>query len=391
MRMTLRDVPAGVATNSVTTPAYACDKYGVPPVCKARQESHEVQKICVEFYNALKSGEHQVICPFGINISYLKMYDVTMPIGLFLQTGYKPEALRNDSVTNLNRSHKKVIKRALEAMHLFKFSSINERATLNLLRQTLETLLAGRVAASMRTLTHQILTPIQGVMSDLQEIKSKHRVDGYTGDQEHFARLESNIEEINSFAKRIHILLSEDIDTSRQRIRKVTVHNVIKKICNRLESVATKKDLAFHNGYNSGIKIVEAVPDQIVIVFSCLLDNAAKYSFTGKHEWKRKIEINYEKALLDDMQALKISIRNFGCPITPDEIEERKIFELGYRGKSSGDRGRQGTGSGLCIADRIVHAHYGIIEVESKITESPTGEDQALNIFNIIWPIYFPD
>ena len=92
-----------------------------------------------------------------------------------------------------------------------------------------------------------------------------------------------------------------------------------------------------------------------------------------------------------DVRTLKVSIKSYGCPITKDEIRERKIFELGYRGEFSGDRGRQGTGSGLYIADRIVYAHYGKIEVESRTTESPTGEEQALNIFSVFWPKYFPE
>lgn len=383
MRTSLRHVPAGVATDSVATPAYACDKYGLPPICKASQKHHEVQKICAEFYNALGSGEHQVICPFGINISYLKMDNVSMPIGFFLQTGYTPETFRTDTIKNLNRVPKKAIKVALEATPLFKFSLSNESATLNLLSRTLQTLLAGRVAASMRDLTHQILTPVQGAINDIEQIK--------TGNQEALITLEGNVDEINSFAKKIHVLLSEDTEPTSQSIRTVVVHNIIHKICERFESLTKTKNLLLLNHYNSGIKVVQAVPDQLVIVFRCLLENAVKYSFRGAPGRERTIDIFYADTRMYDVRTLKVFIQSYGCPITPDEIKERKIFELGYRGEFSGDRGRQGTGSGLYIADRIVYAHYGKIEVESRTSKSLMGEEQALNIFSVFWPKYFPE
>lgn len=393
MRVSLRHVPAGFATDSGATPAYACDKYGLPPICKESQKHNEIRSICSNFYKSLQPGEHKVICPIGINISYLKTNNAPNPMAFFLQTGFNPETHCGNVIKNLNRIPKKAIKNALKTTQSFRFSSsIDESKTLNLWRRTLETLFAGRVAASMRILTHQILTPVQGAMSDLEEIKHKHKIDKYNGDEKPLILLEANIDEINSFAKQIHVLLSEDIEPSPQRIRKVTVHNVIKNICGRLESVATKKDLMFNSNYNNGIKVVEAVPDQIVIVFKCLLDNAAKYSFAGKHEWKRKINIYYDDTRVNDVRTLKVSIQSYGCPITSDEIRERKIFELGYRGEFSGDRGRQGTGSGLYIADRIINAHYGKIEVESRIEESSTDDlQQALNTFTVFWPRFFPE
>lgn len=390
MRVLLRYVPAGISTGSENAPVYACDKYGLPPICKESQKHVEVRKTCRVFYNSLSLGEHKVVCPFGINISYLKTNNTPMLIGFFLQTGFTPEAFSANTITNLNRVPKKAIKKAIEATSLFKFSSSDESATLNLLRRTLETMLAGRVAASMRVLTHQILTPVQGVMSDLQEIKYKHEKDSQAYSEKTLMLMQSNIEEINSIAKQIHVLLSEDVTPSRQRIRKVVVHKIIKKACERLESVATKKDLSFNIGYNNGIIAVEAVPDQLDIVFRCLLDNAAKYSFLGRADNKRTIDIHYDDTRLNSIQALKVSIQNFGCPITKEEIEQRLIFELGYRGHFSGDRGRQGTGSGLCIVDRIVEAHFGKIEVESKIYGEQEGVHQAVNTFTVFWPRDFP-
>jgi len=391
IRISMKTVPCGIAIGIGNIPTYICEQHGLPPVCKESQKHNMTRSICAKFYKSLDRNEGEVICPFGINITYLKTFDTSKQVSFFIQTGFEERDISIDNIRNLSRVPKKAMKNTLKETNKFTFSSTDEIRTLNLLKRTLETLFAGRVAASMRVLTHGILTPVQGAMNDIEEIKWKQKQDGYEGNIKSLNLLESNIDEINSVAKQIHILLSEDIEPSRPRIRKVTVHNIINRICNRLESLSTKKDLKFHNHYNKGIKVLEAVPDQLVIVFRCLLENAAKYSFTGSKNSKRTIDIRYADVYFERIRTLKVEIESYGCPIAEDEINERKIFELGYRGNFSGDRGRQGTGSGLFIAERIVIAHYGKIDVTSRIIESSEeGEpERAINKVIVYWPKSF--
>ena len=57
----------------------------------------------------------------------------------------------------------------------------------------------------MRAFTHQFLTPVQAVMSDLQAIKYNHKDGNHTDDDKILRLMQNNIEEINSIAKQIHI------------------------------------------------------------------------------------------------------------------------------------------------------------------------------------------
>ena len=50
----------------------------------------------------------------------------------------------------------------------------------------------------------------------------------------------------------------------------------------------------------------------------------------------------------------------------PEELETGLIFEMGYRGQLSTDRGRLGTGIGLTDAQRAARAHGGDIEISSR-------------------------
>jgi signal transduction histidine kinase len=60
-----------------------------------------------------------------------------------------------------------------------------------------------------------------------------------------------------------------------------------------------------------------------------------------------------------------VMFENFGVPIQADEIQNGLIFQFGYRGSLSGDRGRLGTGIGLTDALNTARLHGGDIKVES--------------------------
>lgn len=384
----VNSTPTAVSINN-NIPLYKCEKSGMPLICASCRKHHEAYSICSNFYSSIEHGEHEITCPFGVKIVYLRTNDAPMQIDYFLQIGFRRGNFHDGIIKDFNRIPKKTIKNALEIMPEYESPSTNFSSCFDTLKRISETLLAGRVAASMRTLTHEILTPVQGAMSDLQNIQYNHKNNNHTEDERILSLMQSNIEEINRIAKQVHILLSEDITPSPQRIRKVTVHKLIASACNRLESVAVQKNITFQNHFNGGIKAIDAVPDQLDIVFKCLLDNAAKYSFTGKPDYKRTIDIHYADINLNGVQGLNISIQNYGCLITGDEIKQRSIFELGYRGEFSGDRGRQGTGSGLFIVDSIVKAHHGEISVESKTDDN--DKHAAINTFTVFWPKNFSE
>jgi signal transduction histidine kinase len=81
-----------------------------------------------------------------------------------------------------------------------------------------------------------------------------------------------------------------------------------------------------------------------------------------------------------DEQKICVAFENWGVPISRDEVEQRLIFQLGYRGKWSTDRGRLGTGIGLTDADRVARAHGGAVIVESK-PASPTLYPQNEEVY----------
>jgi len=359
---------------SDSPPRYASSKGERNPICEAAKSNDVSRATCNAFYRQLSCDGNQAICPFGVEIRYKKTENAPSVLGCCVQLSCSASRATAD-LSAFPRDAKKAMKRALGKPIAMAMGDADAEDILVRFSQMLETLLAGRVAASMRSITHQLLTPVQGIMNDILQLRSEGNPI--------FDRLERNARALNNCAKRIHILLSERLEANSKNLRNVTVHNVIKNVCDSLRLAAESRHLEIEHQYNKYSKMVSAIPDQLEIVLSALIENAIKYSFKGTAVRPKRITIAYSEY----EGFLKITISNFGCAITPVELDERRIFELGYRGECSGDRGRTGTGSGLHVADLIVKAHRGKIEVASRY-ENDEGdfEKGALNIFTVWWP-----
>jgi signal transduction histidine kinase len=90
-------------------------------------------------------------------------------------------------------------------------------------------------------------------------------------------------------------------------------------------------------------------------LFTNLIDNAIKYTPEGS------IRITIEK---DEGNAV-VQVRDTGIGIPQGEQE--KIFKRFYRVDKSRSKENGGVGLGLSIAEWIVHAHRGRIQVESEL------------------------
>jgi signal transduction histidine kinase len=102
---------------------------------------------------------------------------------------------------------------------------------------------------------------------------------------------------------------------------------------------------------------------ELTRAFDNLLHNAIKYSLYRDPERARPAWVSIRTEVKD--QKVYIEFENWGVPIKREEIEKGKVFELGYRGEMSKDRGRLGTGIGLTDARRVAESHGGFVEIES--------------------------
>lgn len=102
---------------------------------------------------------------------------------------------------------------------------------------------------------------------------------------------------------------------------------------------------------------------EMIRALSNLMHNAIKYSWRRDPERTKAAWVSVRTAIKDNK--VHIEFENWGVPIKREEIEKGKVFELGYRGEMSKDRGRLGTGIGLTDARRVAESHGGYVEIES--------------------------
>ncbi len=351
--------------NPDTIPDYSISKIH-SPICLLATRERQIGTVCREFYHSLSDGSGKQVCPFGFEVLYLKIRIGQKRIILYGILSFD-EAIFFKKIYPFSRSTKKKAKKELERKTVL-FDADETYQFFSSSSDVLNTLLAGRVGASIRSLSHHILTPIQGAMADVENIVVSSDFGGQ------FGRLKRNLMEINDTSKRIQLLLAEQLEYSYNKVRRVTVHHDINKIISQLSSAATSKRISFNAGYNNVSTSIEAIPDQIFILLQNLIHNAFKYSHKGFENKTNSIDITYHQ---HNNTFLKIDICNIGCGITQKEIESGELFELGFRGELSDDRGRTGSGCGLYISNLIALAHKGKIIVNSEQVGEGNGNGQA--------------
>jgi signal transduction histidine kinase len=100
---------------------------------------------------------------------------------------------------------------------------------------------------------------------------------------------------------------------------------------------------------------IEADPSQLTMAVKNLVDNAVRYSESGK------VELSAE--FRDDLVVLTVADQGIGIPA--DELT--RIFERFYRVDKGRARATGGTGLGLAIVRHVVENHGGQVGVESEL------------------------
>jgi len=338
---------------------------------------------CKEFYSENSDIDiWKKKCPFGFTVSK-KSFNTSTNYGVISTFSILSYDKENDiikTIGNLPRAlkpKKELIKNELESLALNYQKHLENKKYIDGL---LETLLIGRIGLSIQSISHQFFTPLQGAMADVHNIENDSDV------EESIKRLSNNFKSLEKLATEIQLILSTSQEFNTNMTRRVQVHLMVNGIFESLTSSAKEKNILLRQDFNSGSITVDAIPTQLYIVLSNIITNGIKYSYNGMVQKKLELRVSYD---MDGYDYLIIKIINEGCKITEEEIRERLLFNLSYRGIYSGDRQRSGSGSGLYITSEIIKAHGGSIEVSSVYCGGNVdlNTDRYKNKFEIKWPI----
>ena len=214
-----------------------------------------------------------------------------------------------------------------------------------------------RMAEFTADASHELKTPICAMRGEAEVLLLKERkAEEY---QEGLAHFIEQFDHMNQMINDLILLSKLDTTEVALKMAPLRLDLLIKDLCNFFQVLAEQKNIALEAGT---LEEVTVIGDKVRLqqLFTNLIDNAIKYTTQGA------IRITAEKN--EDAVAVKIIDTGMGIP----EEERGKIFKRFYRMDKSRSRETGGVGLGLSIAEWVVHAHHGRIEVDSEINRGST-------------------
>jgi len=149
---------------------------------------------------------------------------------------------------------------------------------------------------------------------------------------------------------------------------KLSLSNLLKDIVELIKGKALEKKVTMELEVPDELPLAYANREDLTRAFTNLLENAVKYN---RNEGSVSVRARADDAFI------KVEIQDTGIGIPKKDMAH--LFDEFYRVKSKETRSITGTGLGLTIAKKIVEAHHGHIEVESKLHKGST--------FRVLLPI----
>ena len=202
--------------------------------------------------------------------------------------------------------------------------------------------------------SHDLKNPLQAIIGYVEIIQST-QVNQTVSDR---------LSKIRQSAERMVKLVNNLLDTSALESGKlnllfkpVTLADLLKQVIENNVTQARIKSQIIELKFNGNTKIlVEGDEERLRDAFDNLINNAVKYSGSGK-----KIEVN----AVESHYHVRVEIKDEGPGLTEDD--KKKLFGKFQRLSAKPTAGESSTGLGLSIVKDIIELHNGKIWAESKL------------------------
>jgi signal transduction histidine kinase len=213
--------------------------------------------------------------------------------------------------------------------------------------------------------SHELRHPVHILRGNLPAI-----LDGvYPLSMEEIDRLLDQTHNLTTLVDDLHELALAEAHELPMQMQKTDLNALVTNTVEIFQPLAGDKGIALKTEISPQSISVLVDPTRIRQALQNLLGNVLRYTPEGG-------EINVILIHGDDF--LSVQVQDTGIGIPPEDID--RVFDRFYRIDSSRERDLPGTGLGLAVAQAIVQAHHGSIQVESP------GVDQG-STFTMTLPI----
>ena len=214
-----------------------------------------------------------------------------------------------------------------------------------------------RMAEFTADASHELKTPICAMRGEAEVLLLKER-----NPEEYQEGLAHFIEQFDHLNQMINdLILLSKFDTTQIELKTgpLRLDLLMEDLCHFFRVLAEQKNIALEIGFTENVTVM-GDKTRLQQLFTNLIDNAIKYTSKGS------IRITVERREAVGL----VRIKDTGIGISKEEQE--KIFKRFYRTDKSRSRETGGVGLGLSIAEWIVRAHHGRIEVDSELNKGST-------------------
>ncbi|THH38527.1 two-component sensor histidine kinase [Aliishimia ponticola] len=225
--------------------------------------------------------------------------------------------------------------------------------------------------------SHELRTPLTALMGFIETLRGPAREDAKARDR--------FLDIMEGEASRMNRLVGDLLSLSRvegeERVRpteEVYLKDVLTSTLHSLRPVADEAGVTLEPNFGEVPIKVTADLDQLIQVFTNLVENAIKYGGSGGRVTLQISYVQRDPALRGP--SARVKVIDYGPGIDPVHLP--RLTERFYRADSHRSRELGGTGLGLAIVKHIINRHRGRLRVESELG---TG-----SVFTVILPCHEP-
>jgi two-component system phosphate regulon sensor histidine kinase PhoR len=210
--------------------------------------------------------------------------------------------------------------------------------------------------------SHELRTPLTALMGFVETLRGPARDDAEARDR-FLTIMESEAGRMNRLVGDL-LSLSRVESEARMRPRTpVDINGLVFSAMRNLQPLAEESGVTLNSELPADPVMIPADADQMMQVFTNLIENAVKYGGEGGTVTARLVQVHRDSSLR--APAIRIEITDTGAGIDPVHIP--RLTERFYRIDSHRSRAMGGTGLGLAIVKHIINRHRGRLKVDSEL------------------------
>ncbi len=209
--------------------------------------------------------------------------------------------------------------------------------------------------------SHELRTPLTSLIGFIETLSGPARDDAPA--RERFLAI------MSKEAERMNRLVGDLLSLSRveaeERVKptaRIDLRDVLRTALRNLNPLAVEKEVTLVPQLGNDPMPVVGDADQLLQVFTNLIENALKYGKTGGRVEIAASMLARDRGLRGP--ALRIDVRDDGPGIDPVHLP--RLTERFYRADTHRSRALGGTGLGLAIVKHILNRHKGRLQMESQ-------------------------